>query len=103
MMATWKGKPTAKAYKAGTIFIDHVSRFIHLTMCESTGGDEALNAKLHFEKLAKDSGVQVKRFRADNRVFASNSFKKSLAFAEQEITFCGVNAHFQNGIAECSI
>jgi len=49
-----------KAYKAATIFVDHASRFIHLRMCESTGGEEALQAKLHFEKLARDSGIRIK-------------------------------------------
>ena len=53
MMTTWKDKPTTKAYKASTIFVDHASRFVHLTMCESTRGEEALQAKLHFEKLAR--------------------------------------------------
>ena len=97
MMVTWKSKPRVKANKAVTIFIDHASRFINLTMCKSTNGEEALNAMLCFEKLANDSGVQVKQFRADNRVFASNSFKISLAIAEQEINFCGLNAHFRMG------
>ena len=83
-----------KAYKAATIFVDHASRFIHLRMCESTGGEEALQAKLHFEKLARDSGIRIKWFRADKGIFASNSFKKFLPAIEQEITFCGVNAQF---------
>ena len=103
MIPTWKGKPTIKHYKAVTIFINHASRFIHLSMCESTGADEAILAKLHFEKLAKDSRIQLQHFWFNNGVFASNSFKLSLTAAGQDITFCRVNAHFQNWIAKHSI
>ena len=49
MIPTWKGMPTTKTYKAATIFVDHASHFISLSLCQSTGGDEALEAKLKFE------------------------------------------------------
>jgi hypothetical protein len=32
-----------------------------------------------------------------------NAWKEALAQENQSITYCGVNAHFQNGIAECRI
>ena len=51
MIPTWKGMPTMKNYKAATIFVDHASCFISLSLCQSTGGDKALEAKLNFERL----------------------------------------------------
>ena len=103
MIPTWKRIPTTKTYKSATMFVDHAIHFISLSLCQSTGGDKALEAKLKFERLAKESGVIIHKFRSDNRVFTSNKFKQSLEAAGQEIMFCRVNAHFQNGIAECSI
>ena len=89
-----------QTYKAATIFVDYASHFISLSLCQSTGGDKALEAKLKFEQLAKESSIIICKFRSDKRVFTSNKFKQSLEMAGQEIMFCGVNAHFQNGIAE---
>ena len=47
MIPTWKGTPTMKTYKAATIFVDHASSLISLSLCQSTGGDEALKANLN--------------------------------------------------------
>jgi len=93
------GKPINQAYKAATIFVDHDSRFIHWNMCESTGGEKALQVKLRFEKMVKDSGIQILKFCSDNGVFTSKSFNQAM-MTGQDITFCGITDHFQNGIAE---
>jgi hypothetical protein len=42
----------------------------------------------------------IKHYHADNGRFADNAFMQSVAESGQTISFCGVNAHFQNGIAE---
>jgi hypothetical protein len=39
-------------------------------------------------------------YHADNRRFVDNAWKDSLLEENQGITYCGVNAHWQNGIAE---
>jgi hypothetical protein len=44
--------------------------------------------------------VTIKHYHADNGRFADNAFMQSVAESGQTISFCGVNAHFQNGIAE---
>jgi hypothetical protein len=36
----------------------------------------------------------------DNGQFADNAWKQSREASRQQLTFCRVNAHFQNGIAE---
>jgi hypothetical protein len=47
--------------------------------------------------------VTVKHYHANNGHIADNAFLKSIAESGQTISFCGINAHFQNGIAEKQI
>jgi len=93
-----------KHYKAATIFINHASRFIHLSICVN----QLEQPKPYWQNCIlrnwqRTVGSNLWHFWSDNGVFASNSFKQSLTTAGQDITLCRVNAHFQNGIAECSI
>ncbi|KAI2498353.1 hypothetical protein MHU86_16164 [Fragilaria crotonensis] len=67
---------------------------------KSTNADETLEAKLAFERYASKFKVQVKSYQADNGRFAENKFMAAVKEAGQTITFCGVNAHFQNAVAE---
>jgi hypothetical protein len=101
--AQLKGKLTVQRYRGATIFVDHYSRlrFVHL-MRDSTSA-ETIKAKRAFEQFAADHGVQIKHYHCDNGRFADNAFKNSCESARQRLTFCGVNAHFQNGIAERAI
>ena len=46
------------------------------------------------------SGVKIKAFRADNGIFKSTEFRLKLQENNQSISFCGVGAHHQNGVAE---
>ena len=103
MIATRKGKPTKKQYKVATIFVDHASRFTHISMSQSTGGEEAVQAKRKFERQAHDRGVKVKRYRADYGVFECKKFKDYCDALEHDLSLCGVNARWQNGIAERQI
>jgi hypothetical protein len=59
-----------------------------------------VEAKRAFEAYAKKNNVSVKHYHADNGRFADNEFIKSVNSSVQTISYCGVNAHFQNGIAE---
>jgi hypothetical protein len=47
-------------------------------------------------------GVTIKHYHAYNGRFSDNAFLKDIREARpsQSITYCDVNAHFQNGIAE---
>ncbi len=60
-------------------------------------------AKQVFEKFAAEHGVRILHYHCDNGQFADNSWKQSCEASRQQLTFCRVNAHFQNGIAECTI
>jgi len=62
--------------------------------------EETLKSKLAFEKFALSPGVHIKHYHADNGRFKDNLFTKSIEDKGQTISFCGVGAHHQNGIAE---
>ena len=50
-----------------------------------------------------DKGVSVKRYRSDNGVFSSSEFENEIKRENQTITYSGVGAQHQNGVAERSI
>lgn len=82
------------------LFYDHASRFLHFTPHHSTGAEEAIVAKRHFEHLASTHNRTIKRYHADNGVFTIKLFRDACQAQNQNLTFCGVDAHHQNGIAE---
>jgi len=102
-VAQLKGKLTVKRYKAATVFVDHYSRlrYIHL-MC-GTSSEETLQAKRAFEQWCQEAGVRIKHYHCDNGRFADKAFMDHCAASGQRISYCGVNAHNQNGIAERAI
>jgi hypothetical protein len=101
--AQFKGRLTKKRYRCCTIFVDHYSRlrFVHNQIDDSSV--ETVAAKHAFEKFAAEHGICIHHYHCDNGRFADNTLKESCKSSCQRLTFCGVNAHFQNGIAECAI
>jgi hypothetical protein len=101
--AQLKGKLTKKRYKCATVFVGHYSclRFSHLQLDDKS--DKTLAAKLAFKQYAAEHGVKVLHYHCDNRLFHNNAFQQACHEARQQLTFCGVNAHFQHGIAERAI
>ncbi len=65
--------------------------------------EETMKAKHAFEKYAAEHGVSIKHYHCDNGRLTDNLFKQTCESNRQRLTFCGVNAHFQNGIAERAI
>lgn len=102
-VAQLKGKLTSKRYTAATIFVDHFSRLRFIYLMASLSTEETLAAKRAFERYAEEHGVAIKHYHCDNGRFADTGFKEACQQARQELTFCGVNAHFQNGVAERAI
>ena len=62
--------------------------------------EETLKAKETFERYAAIRGVIVKHYHADNGRFADRGFINHVQSKGQMISFCGSNAHHQNGVAE---
>ena len=48
-------------------------------------------------------GIRVKKLHTENGIFAEEGFKSDVSDNNQKISYCGVRAHFQNGIAEADI
>ncbi len=101
--AHMKGKLTKKRCRCATVFVNQYShlRFVHLQVDNSSV--ETVAAKRAFETFAAKHGVKIQHYHCNNGRFSDNAFKQVCHDARQQLTFCGVNAHFQNGIAEHSI
>ena len=100
LIAQMKGIPTISRYRYLTVIIDHHSRYTYVHLHTSITSNETLKAKQSFEALAKSLGVKIQHYHADNGRFADKAFLKDVEEKGQTISFCGVRAHFQNGIAE---
>jgi hypothetical protein len=102
-IAQLKGTLTKKHYTAATIFVDHYSRLKYVHLMTRLTSEETMEAKQAFEHFANQHCVHILHYHCDNGRFADNAFKNSCSAKGQQLTFCGVNAHFQNGIAEKAI
>jgi hypothetical protein len=103
LIAQLKGTLTKKRYTAATVFVDHYSRLKYIHLMTKLTSTETMEAKQAFEHFAKQQGIRILHYHCDNGRFADNAFKNSCSTKRQQLTFCGVNAHFQNGIAEKAI
>ncbi len=101
--AQLKGSLTKKWYKYCTVFVDHFSQlhFLHLQIDNSAA--VSMLVKQAFEKFAAEHGVHILHYHCDNGQFVVNAWKQSCEASCQQLTFCGVNAHFKNEIAERKI
>jgi hypothetical protein len=95
-----KGYFYRKIYKVATIFVDHFSRMSFMHLQESTKGEATLLTKKAFEVHSASFGVSIQNYHADNGRFAEHLFLDHAKLHGQGISLCGVNTHFQNGIAE---
>ena len=100
LIAQLRGIPTKKRYTCATVFVDQATGYGYTHIQKSTNAEETIAAKEAFEAHARTMGIEVKHYHADNGIFADNKFRAACKTAGQELTFCGVNAHFQNGVAE---
>jgi hypothetical protein len=69
----------------------------------SLSSEETVAAKKAFERFASNNGVRIQQYHCDNGRCADKAFISDCEQQQQHITYCGVNAHFQNGIAEKAI
>jgi hypothetical protein len=103
LIAQLKGTLTKKHYTAATVYLDHYSWLKYIHLMTKLTSEETMEAKRAFEHFAKQHGVRILHYHCNNGHFADNAFKNSCSSKGQRLTFCGVNAHFQNGIAEKAI
>jgi hypothetical protein len=70
---------------------------------QDLSSDKTIKAKEAFERFAAKHGVTIKHYHCNNGRFVDNAFQQACQQNKQQLTFCGVNVHFQNGIAERAI
>ena len=99
-IAHMRGTPTRERYRVATVFVDHFSGIGYVHLQRSTSATDTIEAKERFESWAETHGVAIQHYHADNGIFADNEFRKAVASKGQRLTFSGVNAHFQSGMAE---
>ena len=75
--------------------------YVHLQ--ETLTANDTLQAKEAFEWHCESFGIKVRQYHANNGRFAERAFINDVQRQGQTIPYCGVNAHFQNGIAEKQI
>ena len=90
-------------YNGGTLFIGHASSMVFIQHQVSLRTGETLQAKHKFEQIAREHGVAIKSYHADNSPFGNADFVRSIEDRGQAIKFSGVGAHHQNGVAERTI
>jgi hypothetical protein len=100
LIAQGSGKLTKRRHTVATIFVDHASGLDYVDPQESTSAIDTIVAKEAFERFASRHNVKIKHYHCDNGIFASKKFRTAVEDANQTMTFCAVNAHHQNGVAE---
>lgn len=100
LIAQMTGILTTKRYTYATVYVDQVSRLSFVWLQKTATADETIEGKTAFEKYALDRGVTVQNYHADNGIFRANKWVEACRSKGQGLTFAGVNAHHQNGIAE---
>jgi hypothetical protein len=95
-----RGFLTRQRYKVATVFVDHYSRLSFVYLQKSTSGEETVQAKRAFKAYAHSHGVTVLHYHADNGRFADIVWRSHMEEKGQSISYSGVNAHFQNALAE---
>ena len=99
-IAQLKGTLTKQRYEYTTVFVDQYSQLSYVYLQRTITSDETVQAKIAFERYSQERGVHIHHYHADNGRFADKSFINNCQINNQCLTYCGVNAHFQNGIAE---
>ena len=103
LIAQLKGRLTRDRYTCSTVYVDHFSRNSFVYLQRNTSSNETFLSKQAFEAYSKKLGVDIQHYHCDNGRFRDNLFIRDVIDKGQSISQCGVNAHFQNGIAETRI
>jgi hypothetical protein len=98
-----KGALTLRRYQAATVFVDHFLGYKYIHLMSHLSSEETIAAMIAVEQHASNLGITILHYHADNGRFHDNAFCAACKQGGQRLTFCGVNAHFQNGRAEKAI
>ena len=100
LVAQMVGFLTRQRYKYTTVFVDQASRMGFMYLQKTCSAEETIEAKRAFEQYSENRGVRVQAYHADTGIFKAKKWVEECRQRKQDLTFAGVNAHHQNGIAE---
>ena len=80
--------------------MDQLSKLSFVFLQKRITSAETVLVKQSFKCFTRDHGVKILHYHADNGRFADNGFIQACKDNNQGLTYCGVNTHFQNGVAE---
>ena len=100
LIAQMVGFLMKQRYKYATVFVDQASCMGFVYLQKTCSAEETIEAKRAFEQYAENRGVRVQAYHADNGIFKAKKWVKECRQRKQDLTFAGVNAHHQNGVAE---
>ena len=100
LIAQMTGFLTRQRYKYSTVFVDHASRLGYVYMQKTCTAEETIKAKHAFELYAREQGITIKAYHADNGIFKARKWVDECHKDKQPITYSAVNAHHTNGMAE---
>ena len=103
LIAQMKGQPTYERYQAVTVFVDQATGFSFVHLQKGTTAEETVEGKELFERTAASMGHKIQHYHADNGIFASKVWRAHCISKHQGLSFAGVGAHHQNGVAENKI
>lgn len=103
LIAQMKGFITHQRYNVATVYIDHFSDLSYVYLQKGATVEETVEGKKAFEQYARTHNVRIQHYHADNGIFEAQGFRQAIAVDGQTISYCGVNAHHQNGRAEKKI
>jgi transposase InsO family protein len=100
LVAQMTGRPTHLRYKHAAVYVDQATGHGFVWLQKSISSEETLKGKIAFERYCNSYGVSVMHYHADNGIFSANAWRSSCNELGQGLSFAGVNAHHQNGVAE---
>ena len=100
LVAQMTGMLTTKQYIYATIYVDHFSGYSFVWVQKTTSAEDTLEGKRAFEEHARNSGVSIRHYHADNGIFKARAWTEECHNKNQRVTYAGVGAHHQNGIAK---
>ena len=100
MIAQITGFLTTKWYKFATVFVDQYSRLGCVHLQKIATAEETSEGKKAFESYARRHGITVQNYLADNGILKANQWVSECRKGGQGLTFAGVNARHQNGMAK---
>ncbi len=97
------GHLTNLCITGATVFVYHFSDHVYVYLMRDLTLEETLLAKHAYERFLAALGVDSRAYHANNGCFSDKGFQDDCVSCNQNITFCGVGSHHQNGIAERKI